>query len=69
MLLAAPRVLGVPNVDLVFNAWLSEGEMEAHLGKRRRMNIARSKLAVIERRVAILTRRAKDAGHEGESLH
>ena len=60
MLLAAPRVLGVPNVDLVVNAWLSEGEMEAHLRKRRRMNIARCKLAVIEQQVA-LTRCAKDA--------
>ena len=69
MLLAAPRVLGVPNVDLVVNAWLSDGELEAHLRKRRRMNIARCKLAVIERQVDILTRRAKDAGHEGESLH
>ena len=69
MLLASPRVLGVPNVDLNVNAWLSDSELEAHLRKRRRMNIARSKLAIIERRVAILTRRAKDAGHEGESVH
>lgn len=69
MLLAAPRVLGVPNVDLVVNAWLSDCELEAHSRKRRRLNLARCKLAVIERQVAILTRRAKDAGHEEELLH
>lgn len=68
VLLSCSRLLGLPGVLAVLRPrWLSKEEEETHLRKRRRLNIERSKLAILERRVALLTFRSLACGQPGRT--